>query len=55
VSPVLAYLCYALGSSVFLGVALDRGQLLLAAGSGLFLIGTLALLAPAARDRQRRP
>ena len=42
----LAYSAYAVGSSVFLAVALSRGSLLLAAGSGLFLLGTLLLLVP---------
>lgn len=51
---VLAYVAYALGSVVFLGIALSRGSLLLAAGSSLFLLGTLLLLVPQAR-RLRRP
>jgi hypothetical protein len=45
---LLAYLAYAVGSVVFLGVALSKGSLMIAAGSALFLLGTLLLLVPQA-------
>ena len=55
---VVAYAAYAAGSLLFLGIALSRGSLLVAAASALFLIGTLLLLTPEAarlkRDAGRR-
>lgn len=51
---LLAYAAYAAGSAVFLGVALSRGSLLIAAGSALFLCGTLLLLAPQVVVHRRR-
>lgn len=50
-SRVLAYVAYAVGSGVFLGVALSRGSTVVALGSALFLLGTLLLLVPEARQR----
>jgi hypothetical protein len=41
-----AYAAYAVGSAIFLVLAVGRGSVLLAAGSGLFLVGTLVLLVP---------
>jgi hypothetical protein len=52
VTRVLAYAAYALGSCVFLGVALARGSTLVALGSVLFLVGTLLLLVPQVRHRR---
>ena len=53
-SRVLAYAAYVLGSCVFLGVALSRGSVVVALGSGLFLVGTLLLLVPELRRRSAR-
>lgn len=52
---VLAYAAYAVGSGVFLGVALSRGSTVVAVGSVLFLIGTLLLLVPEVRRRLAAP
>lgn len=50
-SPVLAaYASYAVGSVVFLAVALSRGTPILALGSTMFLLGTLLLV-----GRELRP
>jgi hypothetical protein len=51
VSRVLAYAMYALGSCLFLVVAVSRGSTVVALGSALFLLGTLLLLVPEARRR----
>ena len=45
-----AYSAYAVGSTVFLFVAVRRGSELLVVGSVLFLLGTLLLLVPTARS-----
>jgi hypothetical protein len=50
---VAAYTAYAAGSGLFLGIALSRGSLLVAAASALFLIGTLLLLTPEAARLKR--
>ena len=50
---LLAYSAYGVGSVVFLGVALSKGSLVVAAGSGLFLLGTLLLLVPQADGLRR--
>ena len=51
---LLAYTAYAVGSCVFLFVALSRGSTVVALGSALFLVGTLLLLLPEARRRSAR-
>ena len=48
---LLAYTAYALGSCVFLGIALSRSSTVVAVGSALFLLGTLLLLVPEVRRR----
>ena len=49
----LAYAAYLVGCVVFLLVAVRRGSPLIAAGSGLFVVGTLLYVLPEARQARR--
>jgi hypothetical protein len=48
-----AYVAYAVGSVLFVILAVDRGSPLLVVGSALFLLGTLLFVVPKL-TRQRR-
>ena len=48
-----AYVAYAVGSTIFVLVAVDRGAPLLGIGSALFLLGTLLFLVPKVTHRRR--